>query len=258
MTGGIYKITNLINNKIYIGSTVNFNKRKLEHFSMSNKCSKLLLKAFKKYGVNNFIFEIIEYCEKDKLYELEQKWFDYYKPWHKQKGYNISKIARGSRDNFNKKTAAKSLNKKIEKGYNKNTYPKLSLSKLQDKNPMFGKFGSNSPTAKPIYVYTKDGKFYKKFSSQVEAKKELNLKVLHAERGYSKDYQFSYEFFEKLPPRVINSKGNKKSVGKFLNNDLIEIFESVTLASKSLSISRATIHRILNGKINYKFTLKYI
>lgn len=52
----IYKITNLINNKSYIGQTNNFNNRKLCH-----KCRNVLLidKAIQKYGADNFKYEIL-------------------------------------------------------------------------------------------------------------------------------------------------------------------------------------------------------
>lgn len=61
----VYKITNKINGKCYIGSTNNFNRRKYEHIigSTSEKypCYNYPLQcAFRKYGIDNFLFEIIE------------------------------------------------------------------------------------------------------------------------------------------------------------------------------------------------------
>ena len=54
----VYKITNLINQKCYIGITNNLNKRWESH----KKCkdNKPLYLAFKKYGITNFEFSIIE------------------------------------------------------------------------------------------------------------------------------------------------------------------------------------------------------
>lgn len=72
----IYKITNLVNNKIYIGQTINsIDKRFKQHLSQvncTNICS-ALYSAFEKYGKENFIIESIitgEYS-KDELNELE-------------------------------------------------------------------------------------------------------------------------------------------------------------------------------------------
>ena len=62
----VYKITNKINNKCYIGSTYNFEKRKSQHIKASkNKAGNKaynypLYKAFRKYGLENFTFEILE------------------------------------------------------------------------------------------------------------------------------------------------------------------------------------------------------
>ena len=47
----IYKITNLINGKMYIGQTNDFNRRKREHKNkMYGNCSKVLYNAIEKYG----------------------------------------------------------------------------------------------------------------------------------------------------------------------------------------------------------------
>ena len=67
MRSGIYKITNLINNKIYIGSTCNFKDRKSKH--KNKKTNTMISRAISKYGWDNFLFEIIEYCEKEILIE---------------------------------------------------------------------------------------------------------------------------------------------------------------------------------------------
>lgn len=61
---GIYILKNIKNNKPYVGSTNNFNRRKEDHlFTLqANKHhSSSLQNAFNKYGEENFIFEIVEY-----------------------------------------------------------------------------------------------------------------------------------------------------------------------------------------------------
>ena len=67
-----YIITNLINSKCYVGITVNTHKRWLDH--RHGRGSKLLYRAFNKYGIENFLFEVIfngTYQEvKDKEIEL--------------------------------------------------------------------------------------------------------------------------------------------------------------------------------------------
>lgn len=198
MISGVYKITNILNKKVYIGSSVNVIKRKYEHFSMTNKCAKLLLKSFIKNGVNNFKFEILEECGKDELYNVEQKYLDLYKSYDRNKGYNISPIARGSRYNFNKETAKKAMFTKRKNGLNKDTYPKLSTSKIGILNPMFGKTGELNPTSKKVQCYNEKGDLLKTFNSCVDASKELNIprrsisRVASGERPKTHSLIFKY------------------------------------------------------------------
>lgn len=91
---GIYKIINLINGKIYVGSAVNFKNRFKLHLTRlkNNKHhSPILQNSWNKHGEVNFNFEIIEECDKLKLIEREQYYIDELKPF-----YNICKIAGSS------------------------------------------------------------------------------------------------------------------------------------------------------------------
>ena len=61
MTSGIYKITNKINNKVYIGQSVNIEERWDYHKAVCHWNSQsALYRAFKKYGIENFDFQVIE------------------------------------------------------------------------------------------------------------------------------------------------------------------------------------------------------
>lgn len=75
---GIYKIINVINNKFYIGSAVNFSRRKTRHFSelRTNRHSNSKLQnAWNKYGEQSFVFAIVEEVQdKALLLETENRW----------------------------------------------------------------------------------------------------------------------------------------------------------------------------------------
>lgn len=92
--GYIYKITNLINNKVYIGQTKNhYSERFKQHKNRYNQeyresYNYPLYKAMRKYGLDNFSFEPIEKCEIDKLDEREIYWISFYDSFNKIKGYN--------------------------------------------------------------------------------------------------------------------------------------------------------------------------
>ena len=88
--GYIYKITNTLNNKVYIGQTIKtVQKRFTQHKNNSNKeyfSQIVLYKAFNKYGIENFICEEIEEVPNDKLDEREKYWIEYYDSYFN--GYN--------------------------------------------------------------------------------------------------------------------------------------------------------------------------
>ena len=94
---GIYKITNLINNKVYIGQSINIEKRWTRHKSDSKHKHEPLYKAIRKYGLENFKFEVIEECSLIQLDDLEVKWIKYYNSCNYKFGYNISDGGKANR-----------------------------------------------------------------------------------------------------------------------------------------------------------------
>lgn len=72
---GIYKITCRPNNKIYIGSAINIRirwNRHINELKMNKHVNPILQNAYNKYGLNSFIFEIIEIIDDNtKLLERE-------------------------------------------------------------------------------------------------------------------------------------------------------------------------------------------
>ena len=93
MNGFIYKITNNLNNKVYIGQTI---QKPIERFYQhcAKKCDKYILnmvihKAIFKYGKDNFTFEVIEEVPKQQLNEREEYWIKYYNSY--TDGYNSTK-----------------------------------------------------------------------------------------------------------------------------------------------------------------------
>ena len=93
MRGFIYKITNTINGKSYIGQTIqNVKERFYQH--CATKCSKAVSnmaihRAIKKYGKSNFIVEVIEEIDSANLNDRERYWIKYYNSYNN--GYNSTK-----------------------------------------------------------------------------------------------------------------------------------------------------------------------
>lgn len=91
VTTGIYKIENMLNGKVYIGQSKNIGRRWTQHKqrSMENGCKEYdypLYRAFRKYGIDNFDFSILEECSEETLNEREQYWIKYFNS--KKNGYN--------------------------------------------------------------------------------------------------------------------------------------------------------------------------
>lgn len=76
MTCGIYKIENKINGKIYIGQSIEIERRWQKHLSASDDF--IVHQAIRKYGKENFIFSIVEECELIDLDEKENYWINFY------------------------------------------------------------------------------------------------------------------------------------------------------------------------------------
>jgi len=84
---GIYKIENKVNGKIYIGQSIHIERRFQEHCRDSS--TSLISKAIKKYGKDNFSFEIIEECSIEELNKLEEYYIRSYNSVVPH-GYNIA------------------------------------------------------------------------------------------------------------------------------------------------------------------------
>lgn len=88
---GIYKITNLINGKAYIGQSVNILSRFDYH---KKRCNNNYLRAsFEKYGIDNFSFEIIRTFSISPLLYLfldayEEHYINFYNTMNRDHGYN--------------------------------------------------------------------------------------------------------------------------------------------------------------------------
>lgn len=177
----IYKITNLINNKCYIGQTIKtLNIRKQQHINSSKrdvKISQHLYSSFNKYGLENFSFEEIDSANSiDELNEKESYWIEYYKSTDPNLGYNL-------------------------KGGGANQYltleVKIKIGNAQkgEKNHMYGKLGALNPTSIPMIDLTTGEKF-DSVSDYCRKYPEFQLSkvcaVCRGDRFSHKGHQFAY------------------------------------------------------------------
>ena len=159
MVFSIYKITNTVNNKHYIGFTENVKRRWIAHKSCNGSQSKALYRAIKKYGLSNFTFEVL-YESLDKIHTLNEmeplfiKEYDSFGPG----GYNMNDGGGDSNSLEKRKAASERMKKhnpmsilRTNKGsFVKGDRPvitpernaKISLSKRGPLNPNYGKAGN--------------------------------------------------------------------------------------------------------------------
>lgn len=91
---GIYKITNLITNEFYIGSSKNIESRWAYHkakFKSNEETFNKLYLDFRKYGLESFKFEVVERCSTN-IKEKEQEYIDKLKPHYNTKAAHSDKI----------------------------------------------------------------------------------------------------------------------------------------------------------------------
>ena len=97
---GIYTITCLKNNKVYVGQSINIKRRFFVHRSQlknNHHRNSYLQKAWNKYGEENFVFEVKETCSKEELDEREIFWIKVLESDKRDKGYNLTNGGDGVR-----------------------------------------------------------------------------------------------------------------------------------------------------------------
>jgi group I intron endonuclease len=194
---GIYKIKNIVNNKIYVGSTLkSFEFRFKTHVQLLKRNqheNSILQNAWNKYGENNFIFEVVESFDiiaLEELLNLEKYYILKYDSTNRNCGYNICAVGKSRHgtkwSEESKKNRCGSGNPMFEKGY-------LKEGEL---NPMFGKTltqthkdnmsksltGLKKPIitellSKPVLMLDKNNNVVNEYPSYSDATKKT--KILH-------------------------------------------------------------------------------
>lgn len=86
---GIYKITNKINGKCYIGQSIDIETRLKQHQKKIGSEENPMYVDFKTYGLENFSFEVLQECDRQYLNDREAYWSEYYNSFNE--GYNLTK-----------------------------------------------------------------------------------------------------------------------------------------------------------------------
>lgn len=135
---GVYQIVNTITGDCYIGSSVDLEKRKQEHFRESiwkHNPNKQLYKDMKQYGKDSFLFRPIRLCKPEELKKYEQAAIEKYNP-----KYNVKAAYTGltglSKEEYNKQYYKENADniKQYHKQYNKENIDEIKQYQKQYHN----------------------------------------------------------------------------------------------------------------------------
>ena len=214
--GIIYRATNKVNGKVYIGQTTkSLELRVIWH----NKTGHYFHNAIKKYRIENFTWEIIEHCDsREELNEMEFHYIKQYNSFGKN-GYNLTYGGDGCVGHRFSEKEKKSISESLKKYYSKNNNPFLG-KKHSDKtkkkiaNALKGRFaGKNNP-------------FYGKKHTK-ESRKRISKALLETENHPNRGKHLSEDWRNKISlsnkgkvlSKECRAKISKSKLGKFTGKD---------------------------------------
>ena len=138
---GIYKITNTVNGKVYIGQAQDIEERWKQHNREFLKEDSVIYLAMRKYGIENFSFEVLEECKKEELNEKEIYYIEKFNSYihaENSNGYNMTIGGGGIRGHKHTEETKRKM-RETRKGTNK-----------RESNPMYGRTGKEHPSSRAV------------------------------------------------------------------------------------------------------------
>lgn len=276
MTCGIYKIINKINQKYYLGSSKNIEKRWDRHISdLKNQRhhSILLQRSWNKYGEENFDFTIIEVIDENQILIREQELLEQETPYNPKIGFNIGTQATGGDNlthNPNKQQIIENISKAVKKRYENET-SEQKLIRCENikgsKNPNYGNRWNDTQRSK--MSKRRQGS---KASQQTRDKIGKNSKEQWQKPGFKQkrienSMGSKNPFFGKKHTQETKNKSSEKALDRFSKMNASDrakygaqqisidgqIFDSLSLAAKHFEVCRETIaHRLRSKNPKYE------
>nr|DAI99448.1 MAG TPA: intron associated endonuclease [Caudoviricetes sp.] len=273
----VYKATNKINNKVYIGiTTKTLEHRKRIHIRDSKTKDTYFYRALRKYGENNFEWEIIDSAETmEELEELERYYINLYDSFNNKKkgynstsgGYNLYEITDEERRNRSKR--AKGENNPMYgvespmKGKHFTEEHKSKISNALKKSYRPHVVGGSNPSAKRVInLDTKEI-----FETLTDASKKYGIsrqmigKVCNGHNKTAKGFRWAFiEDGIVKHDELCKSKNKCKIKVTHKITGETYIFKSIRSCAKQLKLNREAISLILKGqkKNNYDYEFEYI
>lgn len=288
----IYKFENKQNGKVYIGQSINPEKRKMEHiYGRKNKKDTYFDRILKKQGAENFDFEIIDCANSTKeIDELEKKYIELYNSI-KPNGYNILKGGREQQGAWNSKAideydlkgnyinsyeSASYYSNFINKDYDRRGIRRACTLKTKYKERLFRFAGDIAPepykTPKPnhirkIYQRKLDGTLIAEYETIAEASKATNTSrtsIITCAQGnyktaggYIWTYDKNYNEVEFGPQSIVKTilyqcDENKNIIKKYCNTREAEVDNGFKYNSYKNILKYLDTNKIYNGYYWYR------
>lgn len=286
----IYKVTNNINGKIYIGQTNNFEKRKREHI-LEKDDNSIFHKALRKYGAENFTWQVIDFCNSKKQIDgMERFYILKYKSF-KPNGYNMTKGGDGGSMWNAKPIVCLTLDgeyvceydsasqAQIEYGYCnsdvllccKNLAKRCRNKQFMYKDD-YEKYGRKKYVPKiahnirGVIQCDLNGKYINEFHSVYEASKQTGVHRPSISSNLSGRYKtaggYIFVYKENYPIKDIsnhfrNKKGTRVLQIDIISNEVTNEYESVAEAGRKLHKNYKAIHNVLDKEDRTAYGFKW-
>lgn len=248
---GIYMIVNTKNGKLYIGSSTNIRKRWNTHKSLLRRGkhhTKLLQRAYDKYGKDSFDFvlleEIAEDAKNEEVYKREQYYLDTLKPFGR-KGYNLVREAGGGKAGCKQTQETKEMISSALKG--------RALSEDHKKN-LRGAWRQRLPASEETrQKMSESHKGKEPWNKGVSPTEETKRKISEALKGRPSHWR-SKTFSEEHKRKMSESKRGESNPRSVMTWDLVRQIRQLysdgmaqRKIAKQFGVSRGCIQGIVNN-----------
>jgi group I intron endonuclease len=229
----LYKITNILNNNIYIGFTNNIKRRINEYKNLNCKNQKLLYYSISKYGWENHKFEVFCTCIPEISSSLEIYFIKY---------YNTQRI-----NNY--------LGLNLSSGGN--NYEELKKRRESKERRLQKQKLNRTSIFKSVSQYDLNGNFIKFWDYIMQVERDLKIchiniiKCCKGERNSAGNFQWRYtsHYNNEIIPLYINNHFQKINQ-LTLNGNLVKTWSSIKEAADTLNYSANNISRVCGGRRN--------
>lgn len=274
----IYKATNLINGKVYVGQTVDFKQRVWQHLRCYEKEDCFFHQAIEKYGRNNFDFQIIDKTTNPiKATELENYYIEELKAYRPY-GYNTNLygmcgfggrpivqltlsgkyVARYSSSGYAEKTKGFSNTSILYCCKDKQKSHKGFMFMFEDdylKNGAKKYIKPKAHNKKKVIQCDLKGNYISEFDSLQEASIKTGVRRTSISCCVAHSYKsaggYIFVYADEFPIKDVNlyvhsKKGTKVAQVDISTNEIINIYDSIAEAGRQLNVNYKSIHKVVD------------